>query len=154
MSNSLQPMDYSTPGFPVLHYLLEFVQTHVHWVRDAIQPSHPLLPLLLLPSIFRSIKVFSSESALCITWPKYWSFSFSTSPSEDYLELNIFRIDWLDLPAFQGTLKSLLQHHNFKASVLRSSALFMVQLSHPYVTTGKTIACQMDLCRQSNVSAL
>ena len=97
-------------------------------------------PLLLLPSIFPSIRVFSNESAFCIRWPKYWSFSFSISPSNDYSGLISFRIDWFDLLAVQGTLKSLLQHHNSKASILWRSAFFMVQLSCPYMTTGKTTA--------------
>ena len=96
-------------------------------------------PLLLLPSIFPSIRVFSNESALHIRWPKYWSFSFSISPSSEYLGLISFRINWLDLLAVQGTLKSLLQHHSLKASILQRSAFFIVQLSHPYRTTGKTI---------------
>ena len=134
------PMDYSTPGFPVLHYLPEFAQTHVDWVSDAIQPSHPLSSHSLLPSIFPSIRVFSSGSVLCIRWPKYWSFSFSISPSNDYSGLISFRIDWFDLLAVQGILKSLLQHHSSKASILWRSAFFMVQPSHPYVTTGKTVA--------------
>ena len=104
--------------------------------------SHLILccPLLLLPSIFPSSRVFSKESVLCIRWPKYWSFSFSISPSSDYSGLISFRMDWLDLLAVQGTLKSLLQHHTSKASILRHSAFFTVQLSHPYMTTGKTIA--------------
>ena len=97
-------------------------------------------PLLLLPSVFPNIKVFSSESALCIRWPKDWSFSFSISPSNEYSGLISFRTDWLDLLAIQGTLKSLLQHHSSKASVPWCSAFFMIQLSHPYMTTGKTIA--------------
>ena len=105
------PMDYSTPGFPVLHYLLEFPQTPVHWVGDAIQPSHPLLSLLLLPSIFPSIRVFSNKSALHIRWPKYWCFSFSISPSSEYSGWISFRIYWFDLLAVQGTLRSLLQNH-------------------------------------------
>ena len=130
-------MDCSTPGLPVHHQLRELTQTHVHRVSDAIQPSHPLLPLLLPPSIFPSIRVFSSESVLCIRWPKYWSFSFSISPSNEYSGLISFRIDWLDLLAVQGTLKSLLQHHSSKASILQDSAFFIVQLSHPYMTTGK-----------------
>ena len=96
-------------------------------------------PLLLLPSVFPSIRVFSNESALCIRWPKYWSFSFSISPSNEYLGFISFRIDWFDLLAVQGTLKSLLQHHNLKASVLWHSAFFVAQLSHPYITTGKNI---------------
>ena len=97
-------------------------------------------PFLLLPSIFPSIRVFSNESALCIRWPKYWSFSFSISPSNEYSRLISFRMDWLDLLLVQGTLKSLLQHHSSKASNLQCSAFFIVQLSHPYMTTGKTIA--------------
>ena len=97
-------------------------------------------PLLLLPSIFPSIRVFSNESFLCIRWPKYWSFSFSISPSNEHSGLISFRMDWLDLLAVQGTLKSVLQHHSSKASILQRSASFMVQLSHPYMTTGKTIA--------------
>ena len=106
-------------------------------------PSNHLLlcyPLLLLPSIFPSIRVFSSESVLCIRWPKYWSFSFSISPSNEYLRLISFRMDWLNLLAVQGTLKSRLHHHSSKASILWHSAFFIVQLSHPYMTTGKTIA--------------
>jgi len=125
------PMDCSMLGLPVHHQLPEFTQTHVHSVGDAIQHLILCCPLLLPPSIFPSIRVFSNESALCIRWPKYWSFSFNISP----LGLN-----WLDLLAVQGTLKSLLQHHSSKASVLRCSAFFIVQLSHPYMTTGKNIA--------------
>ena len=105
-----------------------------------MQPSHPLMTLLFLPSIFPSIRVFSSKSALLIRWPKYWSFSFSISPSSEHPGLISYRMDWLDLLAVQGTLKSLLQHHSSKASILRSSAFFTDQLSHPYMTTGKTIA--------------
>ena len=127
------------PDSTVLHYLLEFAQIHIHWVSDAIQPSHPLTPLLL-PSIFPSIRVFSNKSALHIRWPKYWNFSFSISLSNEYSGLISFRIDCFDLLAVQGTLKSLLQHHSSKASILRRSAFFMVLLSHPYVTIGKTIA--------------
>ena len=133
-------MDCSTPGFPVHYQLLELAQTHVHRVSDAIQPSHPLLSPSPLASIFPSIMVFSNESALHIRWTKYWSFSFSISPFDKYSELISFRMDWLDLFAVQGTLKSLLQHHSSKASVLRCSAFFMVKLSYPYMTTGKTIA--------------
>ena len=140
MSGFVDPMDCSTPGFPVLYHLSEFAQTHVHRVGDAIQPSHPLLSPLLLPSIFPSIRVFSYESVLCIRWPKYWSFSFSISPFNEYSGLVSFRTDWLDLLAVQGILKSLLQHHSSKASILPCSAFFIVQLSHPYMTTGKTIA--------------
>ena len=133
-------MNCSIPGSPVLHYLPEFAQTHVHWTSDAIQPSYPLSPLLLLPSIFPSIRVFSNDSALHIMWPEYWSISFSTSPSNEYSGLIFFRVDWFDLLDVQGTPKSLLQHHNLKASILWCSVFFMVQLSHPYMTTGKTIA--------------
>ena len=131
-------MNCSMPGFLVLHHLLEFAQTLVHWVNDAIQPSHHLHPLLLLPSVFTSIRFFSSGLALHIRWPKYWSFNIS--PSNEYSGLISFRIDWFDLLAVQGSLKSLLQHHSSKASILQHSAFFIVQLSHPYMTTGKTIA--------------
>ena len=139
------PMNCTMPGLPVHHQLSESTQTHVHRVGDAIQPSHPLSspsPLLLPPSISPSIRVFSSESTLRIRWPKYWSFSFNISPSNEHPRLISFRMGWLDLPAVQGTLKSLLQHHSSKASILRCPAFFIVQLSHPYMTTG-----------QSNVSA-
>ena len=117
---------------------------------ESVMPYSRLIlchPLLLLPSIFPSIRVFSNESVLCIRWPKYWSFSFSISPSNEYSRLISFRMDWLDLLAVQGTLKSVLQHHSSKASILRHSAFFTVQISHPYMTTGKTIA----LTRQSFV---
>ena len=124
------PMDCNTPGFSVLHYLPEFTQTYVYWVGDAIQPSHPLL---LPPSIFPSIRVFSNESVLRIRWPKYRSFSFSISPSSEYSGLISFRIDRSDLLAVQGTLQSLLQYHSSKASILRRSAFFTVQLSHLYM---------------------
>ena len=109
------PVDCSPPGLPVHHQLLELIQTHVHWASDAIQPRHPLL---LLPSILLSIRVFSNESALRIRWPKCWSFSFSISPSHEYSGLISFKIDWLDLLAAQGILKSLLQHHSSKAPIL------------------------------------
>ena len=115
-------MDCTTPGFPVLHSLPEFAQTHAHRVGDATQPSHPLSPPLLLPSIFPSIKVFASESAVWITWPKYCSFSFTISPSNEYSGLISFSSDWLDLLAFQRTLKSLLQQHSSKESILWLSA--------------------------------
>ena len=131
-------MDCSTPGLPVHHQLPEFTQTHVHWVSDAIQPSHPLLSPLLPPSIFPSSRVFSNELVLHIRWPNYWSFRIS--PSKEYSELISFRTEWFDLLAVQGTLKSLLQHHSSKASTLWCSAFFTVQLSHPYMTTGKIIA--------------
>ena len=110
---------------------------------ESVMPSNHLIlccPILLLPSIFPSIRIFSNESVLRIRWPKYWSFSFSISPSNKYSEQISFRIDWFDFPAVEGTLKSLLQHHNSKASILWCSAFFMVQLSHPYMTTEKTIA--------------
>ena len=127
-------MNLSTPGLPVHHQLLEFTHTHVHRVHDAIQPSHPLSSPLRLPPIPPSIRVFSNESTLRIRWPKYWSFSFSIIPSKEIPGLISFRMDCLDLPAVQRTLKSLLQHHSSKASILRHSAFFTVQLSHPYVT--------------------
>ena len=140
MSNFLQPMNCSTPGFSVLHCLLEFAQTHVHWISDAIQPSCSLLSPSPLTSNFPSIRVFSNESTLLMRWPKYWSFSFSIILSKEIPGLISFRMDWLDLLAVQGTLKNLLQHHSSKASILQHSAFFIVQLSHPYMTTGKTIA--------------
>ena len=133
-------MNCSTSGFPVLRYLPEIAHTHVHWVGDANQPAYLLAPLSPLLSIFPIIKVFSKELALCIRWPKYCSFSFSISPSNEYSGLISFRIDWFDLLADQRTLKSLLQHHSLKASILQHSAFFMVQLSHLYITTGKTTA--------------
>ena len=134
-------MDYSMPGLPVHHQLPEFTQTHVYWVFDAIHPSHPLSSPSPPVSVFPSIKVFSNdESVLYIRWPKYWSFSFSISPSNEYSGLIFFRMVWLDFLAVQGSLKSLLQHHHSKASILQHSAFFIVQLSHPYLTTGKTIA--------------
>ena len=133
-------MNHSTLGLLVHHQLLEPTQTHVRWVGDAIQPPYPLLSPSPPPSIFPSIRVFSKQSVLRIRWPKYWSFSFSTSPSNEYSGLISFRMHWLDLLAVQGTLKSLLQYHSLKASILWHSAFFIVQLSHPYMTTGKTIA--------------
>ena len=130
------PMDCTMPGLSVHHQLPEFTQTHVHWVGDAIQPFHPLSS----PS-----PIFNLSQHQCLfkwsqLWPKYWSFSFSISPSNDHSGLISFRTEWLDLLAVQGTLKSLLQHHSSKASILWHSAFFLVQLSHPYMTTGKTIA--------------
>ena len=127
-----------TPGFPV-HQLPELTQAHVH---ESVMPSNHLIfccPLLLLPAIFSSFGVFSSQSAFCIRWPKYWSFSFSISASNEHPELISFRMDWLDLLAVQGTLKSLLQHHSSKASILQHSAFFRVHLSHLYMATGKTV---------------
>ena len=128
-------MNCSTPGFPVLHYLPEFAQIHVHLVDDTMQATHLCSSLFLLPSIFPSIRVFSNELPLCIRWSKDWSFSFSTSPSNEYSGLISFRIDWFDLLVVQGTLKSLLQHHSWKASILWHTTFFMDQLSHPYMTT-------------------
>ena len=129
-------MDCNTPCFPVHHQLLELAQTHIHRV-SVIQP-YPH-PLLLLPSIFPSIRVFSSEAVLCIRWPKYWSFSFSVSPSNEYSGLISFRMDWFDLLAVQGTLKSLLQHHSSKASILWCQ-FYLWSNFHIFMTTGKTIA--------------
>ena len=134
------PMDCSTPGFPVLHHLPEMLKL---MSIESVKPSMHLTLcrlLLLLPSIFPSIRVFSNESPFCIRWPKYQSLSFSISPSNEYSGLISFRIDWFDLLVVQGTLKSLLQHHSSKASILWHSAFFIVQLSHPYMTSGKTIA--------------
>ena len=131
-------MDCSTPGLPVHHQLPESTQTHVHQVGDPIQPSHP--PPSPPAPVPPSIRVFSNESTLLMGWPKYWSFSFSISPSKEHPGLIFFRMDWLDLLAVQGTLKSFLQHHSSKASILWHSAFFTVQLSHPHMTTGKTIA--------------
>ena len=136
------PMDWSMPGFPVHHQFSELTQTHVHWVDDNIQPSHPLSypsPPTFSHSQHQGM-VFSNESVLCIRWPKYWSFSFSISPSNGYSGLISFRMDWLDLLEVQGTLKSLLQHYSLKASIRQHSAFFIVQLSHSYTTTGKTRA--------------
>ena len=132
-------MNNSTPGLPVHHQLLGLPKPMS--IESVMPSSHLILcrPLLFLPSIFPSIRVFSNESALRIRWPKYRSFSFSVSPSNEHPGLISFRMDWLDLPAVQRTLKSLLQHHSSKASILQCSAFFIVQLSHPYMTTGKTI---------------
>ena len=134
------------PGFPVLHQCLELAQTHVHRVCDAIQPSCPL-STPSPPALNLSQHQVSNESVLRIRWPKYWSFSFSISPPNEYSGLISFRMDWLDLLAVQGTLKSLLQHHSSKASILQCSAFFMVQLSYPYMISGKTI----DLTRRTFV---
>ena len=132
-------MNRSTPGLPVHHQLLEFTQTHVHWVSDAIQPSHPLSsPSPPAPNLSQNQWVSSSHQV--VRWPKYWSFSFNIRPSNEHPGLISFRMDWLDLLAVQGTLKSLLQHHSSKASILWHSAFFIVQPSHLYMTTGKTIA--------------
>ena len=143
VSDSLRPCGLQQPGLPVHHQLPEFAQTPVHWGGDAIQPSHPLLspPPPPIPS---SIRVFSNESAFLMRWPKYWSFSFSISPSNEHPGLISFRMDWLDLFAVQGTLKSLLQHYSSKASILQAQ-LSSQSNSHPYMTTGKTIALTRPL---------
>ena len=135
MSDSLQPMGHSTPGLPISssQSLLKLMSI------ESVMPSNHLIlcrPLLLLPSIFPSIRVFSNESALWIRWPNYWSFSFNISPSNEHPGRISFRMDWLDILAVQGTPKSLLQHQSSKASILRCSPFFIVQLSHPYMTTG------------------
>ena len=148
MSDSLQPYGLQLARLPAHHQLPELNQTHVHWVSDAIQPSHPLSSpsppafILLLPSIFPSIRVFSSESVLRISWPEYWSFSFGINPSDEYSGLISFKTDYFDLFAVQGTLKSLLQKldASSKTSILQHLAFFTVQLSYPYVTTEKTTA--------------
>ena len=133
-------MDCSTPGFPVDHQLLDLTQ--LMSIKLVMPSNHLILccPLLLLPSVFPSIRAFPNESVLRIRWLKYWSFSLSVCPSNEHSGLISFRIDWLDLLAVQRTLKSLLQHHSSKASILWRSAFFMVQLSQPNMTTGKTIA--------------
>ena len=140
MSDSLRSHGLQHPGFLVHHQLPEPTQTHI---IKSVMPSNYLIlchPLFLLSSVFPRIRVFSSESVLCMRWPKYWSFSFSISPSNEYSGLISLRIDWFDLLAVQGTLKTLLQHHTLKASIFCHSAFFIVQLSHPYTTTGKAIA--------------
>ena len=142
------PTDCSTPGFSVLHNLLEFAQTH-----ELVMPSNHLIlchSFFFLSSIFPSIMIFPNEVALCIRWPECWSFSFSISSSSEYSGLDSFRIDWLDLLAVQGTVKSL-QHHSSKASILQCLAFFMVQLSHPYMTTGKTIS--LEECEKLHLSS-
>ena len=130
--------DCSMPGLALHHQLSELTQTHVHWVSDALQPSHPLLSPSPPTFNLSQHQVFSNESVLCIRWPKYWSFSFNISPSSEHSGLIFFRMDRLDLLVVQGTLKSLLQHYSSKASILLCSAVFIVPLSHPYMTTGKT----------------
>ena len=136
-------MDCSMLSFPVLHYLPEFAQTHAHWVNDAIEPSRPLLPPSPPAFNLSQNQVFFNDSALHIRRPNYWSFSISISTSNEYSRLISFRIDWFNLLAVLGTLKTLLQQHSSRASILQCSAFFMVQFSHPYMTTGKTIALSM-----------
>ena len=147
------PMNCRLPGSPVLYYLLAFAQIHVHWGDDAFCLSlFSAYPFFFCLQSFPE-SVFSNESVLWIRWPKYWNFSFNTSPSNEYSGLISFRMDWLDLLAVQGTLKSFLQHHSSKTSVFRCSAFFIVQLSHPYMTSGKTKALTRWTFWQSNVSA-
>ena len=154
MSDLCNPMDCGMPICPAFHYLMEFAQIHAHWISDAIQPSHPLLspsPLALSLAQHQGLFQWVGSSHHVA---KYWSFSFSISPSNEYSGLICFRIDWFDLLAVQGTLKSLLQHHSSKASVLQHSAFFMVQLSHPYMTTGKNHSFDyMGICQQNDFSA-
>ena len=143
-------------GFLVLYYLMKFAQTHIHGVSDTIPPSHPVAPFSSCPQSFpASGSFFPNKSSLCIRLSKYWSFNFSISLSREYSGLISCRIDWFDFLAVQGTLKSLLQHHSLKASILQHSAFFMVQLSHPYMTNyqRKNSFDYPDLCQQSDVSA-
>ena len=136
MSDCFWPHWQRHARLPYHHQLLKLTQTHVHWVGDIIQPSHPVIPFLSCIQSFTASG--SNESVLQIMWPKYWSFSLSISPSNAYSGLISFRMDWLDLLSVQGTLKSLLQHHNSRASILQCSAFFIIQLSYSYMTTGKT----------------
>ena len=136
-SDSATPNRLQHAGFPVLCHLLQFAQTHVHWVSDAIQPYHPLLSPSPPAFNVSQHQGFSNESFLRIRWPKYWSFSFNISPSNEYSGLISFKMDWLHLFTVQGSLKSLLQYHSSKASILQPSAFFIVPLSHSYVNTGK-----------------
>ena len=150
VSDSLRPHGLQHARPPVHHQLLQFTQTHVHWVSDAIQPPHPLSSPSPPTFNLSQDRVFSNESVFCIRWPKYWSFSFSISPSNEYSWLISFRMNWLGFLVVQGTLKSLLQHRSLKASILRYSTFYMIQLSHPYITTGKII----DLTRRTFVGKL
>ena len=152
MSNSLQHHGCSTPGFHFLYCLPELAQIHIHWVGDGIQWSHPLLPASPPALNFPSVRVFCNESALCIRWPMYWTFRFSISPSNEYSGLISFRIDWFDLLSVQGTLKSLLQHHSSKASILQHLAFFTVQLSSVLDYWKNHSFDYTDLCWQSEVS--
>ena len=140
ISDSLWPQGLQHAMLPCPSPTPRAYWTHVHWVGDAIQPPHPLSSPSPPTFHLSQRQAFSDESAVCIRWPKYWSFNFSTSPSNEHSGLISFRMDWLDILAVQGTLKSLLQHHSSKASVLRHSPFFTVQLLHPYMTTGKIIA--------------
>ena len=137
---SCDPLDCNTPGLSVPYHLLKLDQVHVHCISDVIQPSHPLAPSSPLPSVFPSIRDFSTQLAVHIRWQKYWNFSFCISPSNKYSRFISLKIDWFDLLAVQGTFRSFLQHHSSKASILWCSAFFTVQLLQPYVTNGKTIA--------------
>ena len=152
MSDSLWPHGLQHASLPFLHYLRELLKL---MSTESMMPSNHLILccLLILLSIFPRSRVFSNESALCIRWPKYWSFSFSISPSNEHSGLISFRVDWFYFLAVQGIVKSLLQHHNSKASILQCSAFFMAQLSHPYMTTGKTIALTIWTLWQNDVSA-
>ena len=153
MSDSLQTLDYSMPGLPVHHHLPELTQIHVLWVSDAIQPSHPLSsPSPTAFNLSQDKGLF--KWVLHIRWPKYWTFSFTISPSNEYWGLISFRMDWLDLLAAQGTLKSLLQHHSSKAPILWCSAFLITQLSHPYMTTGKTMGLTRWICVGKVISLL
>ena len=148
------PMDCSTPGLPVHHQLPEFTQTHVHWLSDAIQPSHPLSSPFPPAFNLSQDQSFLNESVLLIRWPKYWSFSFNISPSNDYSELIFFRMDVLVLLSVQGTLKSLLQHHSSKASILQHSVFFIVQLSRRLVMTGATYGLIWQASSQTSLVPL
>ena len=154
MSSAMQPMDYSTPGSPVHYQLLELPQTHVHRVSDAIQPSHPLSPLLLLPSVFPSIRVFSSESALHIRWPKYWSFSSSLSPSNELSGWISFRMDWFDLLASKGLSAVLSTAHFESISSLTLGVLYGPALTSAHDHWRNHSFDYVDIPRQSDVSAL
>jgi len=146
-------MDYSTAGIPVHHQLPEFTQTRVHWVSDAIQPSHPLSSPFCPPSVFPTIRVLCNESVLCIRWPKYWSFSFSIRPSNKYWGLISFRMDWLDLLVVQGTLKSLLQHHSSKINSSALSFLYIQFLTSVHDYWKNHSFDSMKLCQKYNASA-
>ena len=155
MSTLCDPVNCSTPGFLVLSFTISLSLFKLMSIESVMLSNYLILCrlLLLLPSVFPSIRVFSNESALCFRWPKYWSFSFSISPANEYSGLISFRIDWLDL-SVQGTLKNLLQHHSSKALFLWHSVVFMVQLSHLYMVTGKTSSFDYtDVCQHSNISA-